>query len=70
MNTENAQTSVTLTFTDAGSGVEVKTNMPGGFDKNSKAHQIANMVMNYLDSVAEAKEGGNMDAINSVQVEE
>ena len=62
MNTENEQTSVTLTFTDSGNGVEVKTSMPGGFDKNSKAHQIANMVMNYLDSVAETKEGGVVNA--------
>ena len=55
MSTENTQTSVTLTFKDSGDEVEVTCSCLVGFDKTSKAHQMANMVMNYLDSVAEVK---------------
>lgn len=54
--------SITLTFTDVGDEVTVVSNLAGGFDKTSRAHQLANMALNYLDSVAARKEVETADA--------
>ena len=45
--------SITITFTDAGSEVAVTCDIPGGFDKDSRAHQMANMALNTLDHIAQ-----------------
>ena len=44
---------VTITLKDEDGELAVGMRFEGTFDKDSKAHQMANILMNYMDSIAE-----------------
>ena len=59
-----------ITFDDKDDGVEVSVILEGGFNKDSHAHQNANICLNYLDNVAGAKSNESTHWTTADEVEQ
>lgn len=55
---------VTIILDDSSGELEMGMRMEGTFNPESKAHQMANMLLNYMDSIADR----NHDKVEDIEV--